>query len=242
MFLCCVPMSRGCKLKKACPANTFPQWGCCRRAPRWLWPFGQKKRKNTGDDEIGRRLADTHSISLTKRVTVPGFAGAGTGDSVGRPLTLPRCLHHLVVQEPEPMEAEPEAAPSEEPELAPPASTAPEAGMVPAGTSAGDQEPAADRAPAHSEADSVQEELASAPAPGPPDPVPTPAPTPTPVGLPEPHPKPTALLLEQLPVVPSPDLDDLQECFVPDMYIFPFCYIMIVILSFRVLYTIYHLF
>ncbi|XP_032205281.1 skin secretory protein xP2-like isoform X2 [Mustela erminea] len=192
-----------------------------------------------------------------RRVTVPGSAGAGTGDSGGMPLTLPTCLHHRVVQEPEPVEAEPEAAPSEEPEPAPPASTAPEAGMLPAGTSAGDQEPAGDWAPAHSEADSVREELVSAPVPGPAfamDPAPdntcasalesAPAspPTPPPVERPEPLLVPTALLLEQLPFVLSPNPGNLQERFVPDVYIFPFCYILILILSLRVLYTIYHSF
>ncbi|XP_045867812.1 CMT1A duplicated region transcript 15 protein-like protein [Meles meles] len=217
MFWCCVPIPRGCKLKKACPAHIFPHWGCCLRAARRLWPFGQKKRKNTSDDEIGKRLADTHSISLTKRVTVPGSAGAGTGESVGRPLTLPTCLRHPVVQEPEPMEAEPEAAPLEEPELAPTASAAPEAGMVPAGPSAGDREPAGDRPPAHREADSVQEELTSAPAPGQSDPFPIPASIPPSAGLLEPPPEPTAVLLEQLPFVLSPDPGDLQECFVPNV-------------------------
>ncbi|XP_032203783.1 translation initiation factor IF-2-like [Mustela erminea] len=227
-----LPREEGCKLKKSCPAHAFPHWGCCLKAPRWLWPFGQKKRKSTSDDEIGRRLADTRSISLTRRVTVPGSAGAGTGDSGGMPLTLPTCLHHRVVQEPEPMEAEPEAALSEEPEPAPPASTAPEAGMLPAGTSAGDQEPAGDWAPAHSEADSVREELVSAPVPGPAfamDPAPdntcasalesAPAspPTPPPVERPEPLLVPTALLLEQLPFVLSPKPGNLQERFVPDV-------------------------
>ncbi|XP_059040149.1 ral guanine nucleotide dissociation stimulator-like isoform X2 [Mustela lutreola] len=243
----------GCKLKKSCPAHAFPHWGCCLKAPRWLWPFGQKKRKSTSDDEIGRRLADTRSISLTRRVTVPGSAGAGTGDSGGRPLTLTACLHHRVVQEPEPMQAEPEAAPSEEPEPAPPASTAPEAGMVPAGTSGGDPEPAGGWAPAHSEADSVREELGSAPVPGPAfamDPAPDntcasaleSAPTPPPEERPEPLLVPTALLHKQLPFVLSPDPGNLQERFVPDVYIFPFCYILILILSLHVLYTIYHLF
>ncbi|XP_059040144.1 nematocyst expressed protein 3-like isoform X3 [Mustela lutreola] len=279
------------------------------------------EQRSTSDDEIGRRLADTRSISLTRRVTVPGSAGAGTGDSGGRPLTLPvclhhrvvqepepmqaepeaapseepepappastapeagmvpagtsggdpepagagtgdsggrpltltACLHHRVVQEPEPMQAEPEAAPSEEPEPAPPASTAPEAGMVPAGTSGGDPEPAGGWAPAHSEADSVREELGSAPVPGPAfamDPAPDntcasaleSAPTPPPEERPEPLLVPTALLHKQLPFVLSPDPGNLQERFVPDVYIFPFCYILILILSLHVLYTIYHLF
>lgn len=129
--------------------------------------------------------------------------------------------------------------------------------MVPAGTSSGDQEPAGVWAPANSEADSVQEELVSAPVPGPAvaidpaaDPAcasalesaPAPARTPPPVDLPEPLLVPTALLLEQLPFVLTPDPDGLQEGFVPDVYIFPFCYILILILSLRVLYTIYHSF
>ena len=149
------------------------------------------------------------------------------------------------------------ASPSEEPEPAPPASTAPEAGMVPAGTSRGDPAPAGDWAPAHSEADSVREELGSAPVLGPAfamDPAPdntcasalesapAPPPTPPPEERPEPLLVPTALLHKQLLFVLSPDPGNLQERFVPDVYIFPFCYILILILSLHVLYTIYHSF
>ncbi|XP_004403317.1 PREDICTED: uncharacterized protein LOC101374892 [Odobenus rosmarus divergens] len=77
-------------------------------------------------DDMEGRLVDTPSISSTEGVVV----------------------HRRVVQEPEPTEAEPEAAPPlEELEPAPTPSAALEGGVVPAATSGGDQEPAVPAAP-----------------------------------------------------------------------------------------------
>ncbi|VCX39632.1 unnamed protein product, partial [Gulo gulo] len=101
MFLCCIPKSRGCRQRRACPANTSPRWGGHVRTPRCLWPFGKKNQKAT--DEIGRRLEDTHS-SLTqespvlRRPPVP-------------PRPLPPVLHWTAVLD---TEAKSEATPAEE--------------------------------------------------------------------------------------------------------------------------------
>ncbi|XP_034526655.1 CMT1A duplicated region transcript 15 protein-like protein [Ailuropoda melanoleuca] len=171
MFACCFPKSGGCRLRRAHPANTSPSWGGCVRAPRRLWPFGRKDRKKTEDD------------TETELVDTPSSPGAGTGDHMGRLLTPPRPLSPVtihsvsVIQEPETTEAEPEAAPpSEELEPAPRTSEALEGGVVPAATSAGDQEPAGDLAPAHGEPEAVQEEPAGGPAHGEPACAPVPAP------------------------------------------------------------------
>ncbi|XP_035578432.1 uncharacterized protein LOC118356048 isoform X1 [Zalophus californianus] len=129
MFTCCLPKSRGCRLKKARPADAVPRWGFCVRAPHRLWPFGQKDRKKSMDD-MERWLVDTPSISWTEGLTPQGSLGAGAGDCQRRPPTPPRPLsqvvvHRTVVQELEPTEAEPEAAPPpEELEPAPTPSTA----------------------------------------------------------------------------------------------------------------------
>nr|XP_035940584.1 skin secretory protein xP2-like [Halichoerus grypus] len=79
MLACCFPKSGGCRLKKERPANAVPRWGCPIRAPRRLWPFGRKARKTT--DEIGRRLADTHSIYGTWGVTPQDSPGAAAPPS-----------------------------------------------------------------------------------------------------------------------------------------------------------------
>nr|XP_035950212.1 vacuolar protein sorting-associated protein 37C-like [Halichoerus grypus] len=97
-------------------------------------------------DDLQRRLADMPS-SLTEGLTPQASPKTGAGDCRAKPPPPPRPLsqvvgHRTVVQEPEPTEAEPEAAPPPE-ELEPAAapSAALEGGVEPA-TSAGDQEPA----------------------------------------------------------------------------------------------------
>ncbi|XP_027471787.2 skin secretory protein xP2-like [Zalophus californianus] len=326
MFTCCLPRSRGCRRKKAHPANAVPP-RCRVRAPHCLWPFGQKDHKTT--DEIGRRLADIRSISGTWGVTPQGSPGAGAGDCGGRPPTPTRPLSLVVIdwivlQEPDATEVEPEAEkpgagclwvcgdgsglthreeppeagvgpgaktglqsrrpgegsvlaaaslggpglgsvlqrptesmhgvsfspltaapPPKELELAPTPSAALQGGVVPAETSAGDQEPAGDLAPAHGEPDADQEGPAGEPVPGEPAPVPAtvpagagapvpapncgsapspdpaPAPPPAPTGLPEPQPEPISLRgepLVQLPLVPSADPNIPPYCFMPSPY------------------------
>ncbi|XP_034521882.1 vegetative cell wall protein gp1-like [Ailuropoda melanoleuca] len=179
--------------------------------------LGQPEQKAKEDTE--RELVDT-----------PSSPGAGTEDHLQRLLTPPRplspvAIHSVsVIQEQEPTEAEPEAAPpSEELEPAPSSSEALEGGVVPAVTSAGDQEPAGDLAPAYGEPGAVQEEPEGEPAHGEPAPEPStaPAPTPAPAGLPEPHPEPTALqggLLVQSALVPSPEPEVPPECFILSPY------------------------
>ncbi|XP_045659634.1 skin secretory protein xP2-like [Ursus americanus] len=179
MFACCIPKSGGCRLRKAHPANTSPRWGCGVRAPRRLWPFDRKDRKKTMD-ETERRLLDTPSISLSEEVSSESSPGAGVGDHQGRPLTPPRPLslvvhYWTVVHEPK------AGPPSEELEPAPSSWAAAEGGVVPAATSAGDQEPADDLAPAHGEPEAVQEEPAGEPAHREPAPAPATAPALTPL-------------------------------------------------------------
>ncbi|XP_035579167.1 vegetative cell wall protein gp1-like isoform X1 [Zalophus californianus] len=222
MFMCCLPRSRGCRRKKGSPADAVPRWGFHVRTPHRLWPFGRKDRKKATED-MERRLLDTPSVSSTEGVTPQGSPGADAGDCRGRPPTQPRPLsqvvvHRSVVQEPEPTEAKAEAAPpSEDLELAPTPSAALGGGVVPTATSGAHQEPA---------------------------------------GLPEPHPEPTALQGELLvpspdpdaspecfiPLVPLPDPDASSECFIPSPDVLSLWFILTVILSFHVLYTVYYLF
>ncbi|XP_034509184.1 vegetative cell wall protein gp1-like isoform X2 [Ailuropoda melanoleuca] len=249
MFACCIPKSGGCRLRKAHPANTSPRWGCRARAPQRLWPFGRKDRKAT--DEIGKRLADNRPMSLAEGVPSQWSPEAGTGDCPGWPLTPPRPLslvvpHLTAVQELEPTEAEPEAAPpSEELKLAPSSW----AGVVPAATSAEDQEPAGDLAPAHGEPATTTAPAPSpacapvlapdsapalgpapatvadpvpplAPAPVPdlaPVPAPIPSPAPTFAGPAEPHPEPTVLRAQLLV--------QLHLVISPEPHILPGCFI-----------------
>ncbi|XP_073746858.1 CMT1A duplicated region transcript 15 protein-like protein, partial [Callorhinus ursinus] len=144
MFACCLPRSRGCRWKKARLEDGVPRWGFHVRTPHRLWPFGRKDRKKATED-TERQLADVPS-SLTEGVTPKASQETGAGDCHARPPT-PRgppsqvVVHRTVVQEPEPMEAEAEAAPPPE-ELEPDL----EGGLVPAVTSGGDQEPAGDPA------------------------------------------------------------------------------------------------
>ncbi|XP_027469065.2 CMT1A duplicated region transcript 15 protein-like protein [Zalophus californianus] len=116
MFTCCLPKSRGCRLKKARPADAVPRWGFCVRAPHRLWPFGRKDRKKATDD-LQRRLADIPS-TLTEGLTPQASPGTDAGDCRARPPRPPRPLSqvvvHRTVQEPESMEAKPEAAPPPE--------------------------------------------------------------------------------------------------------------------------------
>lgn len=101
------------------------------------------------------------------------------------------------------------APPSEELEPAPRTSGALEGGVVPAATSAGDQEPPGDLAPAHRKPEAVQEEPAGEPAHGEPACAPdsakdeTPAPAPCSACAPVPAPAPdraTALASDRAPV------------------------------------------
>ncbi|XP_057169835.1 skin secretory protein xP2-like [Ursus arctos] len=205
MFACCIPKSGGCRLRKAHPANTSPRWGCGVRAPRRLWPFGRKDRKKTMD-ETERRLLDTPSISLSEEVSSESSPGAGVGDHQGRPLTPPRPLslvvhYWTVVHEPK------AGPPSEELEPAPSSWAAAEGGVVPAATSAGDQEPADDLAPAHGEPEAVQEEPAGEPAHGEPAPAPATAPALTPAPGPSPAASPAPACAPVLAPDPAPALD-----------------------------------
>ncbi|XP_035578438.1 uncharacterized protein LOC118356048 isoform X4 [Zalophus californianus] len=93
-------------------------------------PWEEKILKKKSMDDMERWLVDTPSISWTEGLTPQGSLGAGAGDCQRRPPTPPRPLsqvvvHRTVVQELEPTEAEPEAAPPpEELEPAPTPSTA----------------------------------------------------------------------------------------------------------------------
>ncbi|XP_035578436.1 uncharacterized protein LOC118356048 isoform X2 [Zalophus californianus] len=125
-------------LKKAlCPAYVDHQHATCSchgrdhsASPHCTEEESEAQRGEKSMDDMERWLVDTPSISWTEGLTPQGSLGAGAGDCQRRPPTPPRPLsqvvvHRTVVQELEPTEAEPEAAPPpEELEPAPTPSTA----------------------------------------------------------------------------------------------------------------------
>ncbi|XP_035578437.1 uncharacterized protein LOC118356048 isoform X3 [Zalophus californianus] len=120
-----------------CPAYVDHQHATCSchgrdhsASPHCTEEESEAQRGEKSMDDMERWLVDTPSISWTEGLTPQGSLGAGAGDCQRRPPTPPRPLsqvvvHRTVVQELEPTEAEPEAAPPpEELEPAPTPSTA----------------------------------------------------------------------------------------------------------------------
>ncbi|XP_042769015.1 uncharacterized protein LOC122205061 isoform X2 [Panthera leo] len=116
MFSCCVPVSRGCRLRGARGRDASRPWrqwvrsctGCLRSLAR------RDPKKST--DEIGKRLAESRFTCPTELCVCPvaqkGHPGprervaarrsweAGPGDGLGRPSSAPRLRRKVLVTGP----------------------------------------------------------------------------------------------------------------------------------------------
>ena len=158
----------------------------------WVQKQGPGSEHPVGGLQLGRRPGEGSFLAVAS-LGAPGLGSvsAKAQGEAGRRVSF------------SPLAAAP---PSEELEPAPRTSEALEGGVVPAATSAGDQEPAGDLAPAHGEPEAVQEEPAREPAHREPDCalVPSPAPARATALAPAWAPVPIIQLLPLLLLLPLP--------------------------------------
>ncbi|XP_053764469.1 translation initiation factor IF-2-like isoform X1 [Panthera pardus] len=194
MFSCCVPVSRGCRLRGARGRDASRPWRQWVRSCTGRLRSLARRDPKKSTDEIGKRLAESRFTRPTELCMCPvaqeGHPGprervaarrsleAGPRVGLGRPPSPPWPLHRVLVhrswdQDPEPPEPEPEesgagAEAGAAPEPGPTASGSSaslQAGVESGATPAGAGEPAGDLGPVLGQRAPEQSQLVPASAP-----------------------------------------------------------------------------
>ncbi|XP_053060369.1 CMT1A duplicated region transcript 15 protein-like protein [Acinonyx jubatus] len=194
MFSCCVPVSRGCRLRGASGSDASRRWRQWVRSSTGRLRSLARRDPKKSTDEIGKRLAESRYTCPTELSVCPvsqeGHPGprervaarrsweAEPGGGLGRPPSPPRPAHRVLVhgswdQDPETPEPEPEesgagAEAGATPELDPRASGSSaslRAGVESGATPAGAGEPAGDLGPVLGQRAPEQSQLVPASAP-----------------------------------------------------------------------------
>ncbi|XP_042768064.1 skin secretory protein xP2-like [Panthera leo] len=191
MFSCCVPLSRGCRLRGAPGREASRPWRQWVRSCTGRLRSLARKDPKKSTDEIGKRLAESHYTCRRELCVCPvaqeGHPGprervaaqrsweAEPGDGLGRPPSPPQSPDRVPVhgswdQDPEPPEPEPEesgagaeaGAPPEPDPRASGSSASLQAGVESGATPAGAGEPAGDLEPVRGQRAPEQSQLGPA--------------------------------------------------------------------------------